>query len=358
VKKLKVALVGCGTIAKGHYLLEIPRMENAELVAICDNVPSQLEYAAKTFNIAKAYASVDKMLDEVDCDVVVDTASIPSHFDINLKALQAGKHLYSQKPLATTVEGTTILIEAARARNLKISASPIHMLRGTIRRIKEMVASGVVGKVAFARLHSSHGGPEYYQRTRLTSPAWFYEPDAGPLLDLGVHGLHTITGILGPAKEVTCMSGISEKVRIPLGCGGDSEGKPFDVKIDDNTLLMLNFGNSTFAFLDSTYCIKAYEGPNLEIYGSRGTISSSREPQSIVRLFRALPDDGGPAWVDAEMPEERRFQSVGVEDLLNAIQEDRPTVLTPEHARHVVEIMNKCYVAAREKRTMPLETTF
>ncbi len=359
MQKIKVALVGCGTIAKGHYLPQIKEMGNAELVAVCDPLPSQLEFAAKTFNIPQAYTRVDELLAKTDCDVIVDTAAIQAHFEINLKALQAGKHLYSQKPLATTVEEATILIETARQRNLKISASPVHMLRPTVRKIKEMVDGGAIGKVAFARMRSSHGGPEYFQVTRLTDPSWFYEPGAGPLLDLGVHGLHTITGILGPAKEVACMSGISQKVRTPIGCGGPAEGKPFEVKVDDNTLVMLNFGDNVFAFLDTTYCVKAYEGPNLEIFGSRGTISSTRTATtSVTRMFRAMPEDGERGWIEPEMPEEIRYQSIGVKDLLDAIIEDRKPVLTPEHARHVIEIMNKCYVAAREKRTVPLETTF
>jgi predicted dehydrogenase len=233
------------------------------------------------------------------------------------------------------------------------------MLRPTVQRMKEMINAGAIGKVAFARMHSSHGGPEYFQVTRTTDPSWFYQPGAGPLYDLGVHGLHTITGLLGPAKSVACMSSISQPTRTPIGCGGEFEGVPFDVNIDDQTLVMLDFGNSVHAFLDCTYCVKAYEGPNLEIYGSHGTISSSRNPESIVRMYRAIPADGlEREWYEPDMSEELRYQSIGVKDLIDAILEDREPVLTPEHARHVIEIMVKCYTAAREGRTVPLETTF
>jgi predicted dehydrogenase len=356
--KIKVALVGCGTIARGHYLPQIKTMEHAELVAVCDNVAEVAQKAAKDFDVPRAFTSFDEMLDKVDCQVIANTGPIQAHFEMNLKALRAGKHFYSQKPFATTVEEATILIEEAQARKLKISASPIHMLRPTVQEMRDMVREGLIGKVAFARMRSSHGGPEYFQTTRLSNPAWFYEPGAGPLLDLGVHGLHSITGILGPAKEVACMSGISETTRTPRGCGGAFEGVPFPVKLDDLTLVMLHFGDNVYAFLDCTYCTKSYEGPNLEIFGSRGVISSSRQPDSKVNIYRAMPEDGERGWYAPEMPPEPRFQSVGVKDLLDAIIEDRQPVLTPEHARHVIEIMNKCYVAAREKRTLALETSF
>ncbi|MGI5916390.1 MAG: Gfo/Idh/MocA family protein [Anaerolineae bacterium] len=359
MSKLRVALVGTGTIARGHYIPQIQDMDHAELVAVCDAVPSLAHAAAADFGIPHVFCDVDEMLAGIDFDVLVNTTAIQAHFPINLKALQAGKHIYSQKPLTTTVEEATILIDTAREKGLKISASPIHMLRPTVQRIKQMLDKGAIGKVAFARMRSSHGGPEYYQVMRQTDPSWFYRPGAGPLYDLGVHGLHTITGLLGPARAVACMSGISEPTRTPIGCGGEFEGIPFDVQIDDQTLVMLDFGDSTFAFLDCTYCVKAYEGPNLEIFGSRGTISSSRIPQSVVRMYRAIPEGGQEReWFEPEMPEELRYQSIGVKDLIDAVIEGREPVLSAEHARHVIEIMCKCYVAAREGRTIPLETTF
>ncbi len=358
MKTFKVALVGAGTIAKDHYLPQIKAMENAELVAVADNVEAAARFAAEKFGIPHWFTRIDDLLDKVDCDIVVDTAAIQAHYEINLKALQAGKHLYSQKPLALTVEEATTLIETAKAKGLKISASPIHMLRPTVQAIRKMVREGVIGKVQWARIRSSHGGPEYYQRSRLSDPSWFYQPGAGPIFDLGVHGLHTITGILGPAKAVTAMSGITVPTRAAVGCGGEYEGVPFEVKIDDCSLALLDFGNNTFAFIDMTYCVKDYEGPNLEIFGSRGVISQTRKGGSATRLFRAMPEDGGPGWEEPPMPEEPRYQSIGVKDLIDAIIEGRDPVLTPEHARHVIEIMNKCYQAARERRTLDIETTF
>jgi len=334
-------------------------MPDAELVAVCDNVASQLAYAQETFDIPLGFSNIDELLEDVDCDVVVDTASIPAHYEINLKALRAGKHLYSQKPITLTVEEATTLIETAKANNLKISASPIHMLRPTIQTIRKMVQSGALGTIAFARLRSSHGGPEYYQTGRLTDPSWFYEPDAGPLFDLGVHGLHQLTGILGPAKAVACFSGISVPERAASGCGGDYEGVPFPVKIDDTTLMMLDFGDNVFAFIDSTYSVKAYQGPSLEVFGSKGVLSNDRRAEEPLQFYQAYPEgDKERGWSAPESPDEMRYQSIGVRDLLDAIKEDRAPVLTAEHARHVIEIMNKCYVAARERRTVALTTIF
>jgi len=356
MKTWKVALVGAGTIAKDHYMPQIQAMENAELVGVMDIVPEAVTYAQKQFNIPKGFTCLDKMLDEVEFDILADIAAIPAHYGINLKALQAGKHIYTQKPMALTVDQATELIETAKANNVKISASPIHMLRPTVQATRDYVKAGLIGKVHFVTMRSSHGGPEYYQTSRLTDASWFYQPDAGPIYDLGVHGLHQLTGILGPAKRVTCFSGISEPMRMALGCCGDFERVPFAVNTPDTVLMLLDFGNSTFAFLDCTFCVKASKGPGTQIFGNRGAIAVERGAEAS--FFRGHPDDGERGWYPLEMPEEPAYQSIGVKDLIDALEEGRAPVLSAEQARHVIEIMVKAPISAKEGCAMELETTF
>jgi predicted dehydrogenase len=358
----RIGIVGCGLIAERRYLPEIQAMPNAEIVAVSDPVPGRAAENAERFGVPAWYEDLDDMLDRSEFEILVDTASIQAHFEINLKALQAGKHLYSQKPFTTTVEEATILIEEAKRRGLKMSVSPIRMLRPEIREAKRLIDEGAIGKVSFARCRSSHGGPEYFQY-RDADPTWFYRPGAGPMLDMGVHGLHAVTGLLGPAKGLCCLSGISEKRRIARS--GAFDGMVIEPEVDDNTLLMLDFGESTFAFIDSSYCVKASKAPYLEIFGSKGTIM-------IMPMYRSLGDEhlelylddietGVRGWTEPMVPwptPDQFEQSIGVKDLIDALEEGREPVLTAEHARHVVEILSKYQTAAREGRTVALETTF
>ena len=295
------------------------------------------------------------MLAESDFEVLLDTASIQAHYELNLKALQAGKHLYSQKPFALTVEEATTLIEEARKRGLKMSISPIHMLRPEIQEAKRLIEEGVIGKVAFARCSSSHGGPEYFQY-RDVDPTWFYEPGAGPMYDMGVHGLHQVTGLLGPARSVACLSGISEKVRTVRT--GAFDGLKIEPQVDDNMLLLLDLGEATFAFVDCTFCVKASRSPYMEIFGSQGTITMSYDREHRLQLFVDDVEKGVRGWIEPLLHWPEFKHTYCLKDLLEAIEEDREPVLSAEHARHVVEIMSKCYLAAREGRTVPLETSF
>lgn len=183
------------------------------------------------------------------------------------------------------------------------------------------------------------------------------------MLDMGVHGLHAVTGLLGPAKSLCCLSGISEKQRICRS--GAFDGMVIEPQVDDNTLVMLDFGDATFAFVDCSYCVRASQAPYLEVFGSKGTIT-------IKPMYRSLGDDhlelylddmeaGVRGWTEpvVRWPTPDQFeQSIGVKDLIDALEEDRDPVLTPEHARHVVEILSEYQTAAREGRTVPLTTTF
>ena len=355
MKKWRIGLVGCGAIAKVNYMPEITAMPNAEIVALCDIIPQQAKEYARRWDVPAWYENIDDMLTESDFEVLLDTASIQAHYELNLKALQAGKHLYSQKPFALTVEEATTLIEEARKRGLKMSISPIHMLRPEIQEAKRLIEEGVIGKVAFARCSSSHGGPEYFQY-RDVDPTWFYEPGAGPMYDMGVHGLHQVTGLLGPARSVACLSGISEKVRTVRT--GAFDGLKIEPQVDDNMLLLLDLGEATFAFVDCTFCMKASKSPYMEIFGSQGTITMSYDREHRLQLFVDDVEKGVRGWIEPLLHWPEFKHTYCLKDLLEAIEEDREPVLSAEHARHVVEIMSKCYLAAREGRTVPLETSF
>jgi hypothetical protein len=227
------------------------------------------------------------------------------------------------------------------------------MLRPEIREMKRLVGAGALGKISLARVRSSHGGPEYFQY-RDHDPSWFHQEGAGPLLDMGVHGLTMITGILGPARAVSCLAGISEAVR-PVRSGA-FDGKEIHTGVPDNYLITLDFGNASFAVVDSSYCVKAANGPSMEIFGSKGSLSvgspgGERAGGPPFEIYLDDAEHGVRGWMSPMTRLDRAKQAVGVEDLVGAIRDGREPVLTAAHARHVLEIMNACPVAARDGRT-------
>ena len=362
MKKWKVALIGCGSIADNTYLAKAKRIPEIEIVSVTDIVPERAQAYAEKFGVPAWYASIDELLAQCDFEILMNTTSIPAHHEINMKTLRAGKHLYSQKPVALTVDEVTEQIEAAKAAGVKYTASPIHMLRPDIRYAKKLIQDGCIGEVMKVHTNSCHGGPEYFQ-FRTADPTWFHRPGSGALYDMGVHALTMTTGILGPAKAVGCMAKISEPVRTVRS--GSFDGMQIQAdQLYDNSIITLDYGPRQMAVVESGFCEKASRAPQMEIFGTKGTISFVENGNWMpLDVYVDAPERGIRGWIqpmewDIPASEQDFFQCMVVQDLVHAIEQDRPVGLPPEHARHVIEIMCTIPEAIESARIVPLHTTF
>lgn len=363
-KTWKIALIGCGSIAEGIYIPQMKNIPNTELVAVCDIIPERAEEYAERFKVPAWYKNIDELLEKCEFDILMDTASIPAHHEINMKALKAGKHLYSQKPVGLTVEQVTEQIEAAEAAGVKFAASPIHPLRPDIMFIRDMIVDGTIGKINMVRAHTAHGGPEHFQY-RMADPSWFFEPGAGALYDMGVHGLTMAVAAVGPAKEVSCTAVVSQPERTVRT--GAFDGKKIKADyLPDNYIITLNWGDGCIGVVDAGFCEISSTTNMLEIYGTKGTLTILGQVKigegDGIRMFLDSPELKVRGWIDPltqDRPPRREFEQCEcLSDLIQAIERDTTPVLDPKIARHVVDIMCTVPKAAEEKRTLPLSTTF
>ena len=359
MKTWKIAIVGCGDIAEHVYMPQMSKNRRAEVVACCDLKAERTGLFTEKFKIPKAYSGIDKLLELEDFDILMDTASIQAHFELNMKALKAGKHLYSQKPIGLTVDETTEMIETAKKMKVKFAASPIHMLRPDIQEAKRLIDQGIIGKVCLVRAMASHGGPEYFQY-RENDPSWFYEPGAGALYDLGVHALHQVTGLLGPAKTVNCTASISSPERV-IRSGAFNNKKINSGKLFDNYIINLDFGNGTIANVITGFCTKAGSASSLEIYGEYGSIIFTNDPAHPLKIYIDEPYRKIRGWLE-QFPQERPagefYQCSCIADLIDAIENDRPSGIPPEHARHVIDLICNIEESAKDGRIHTLSTVF
>ena len=358
MKTWKIAIVGCGEIAEYTYLPNLDRNQRVEVVACCDLKPERVRLFMEKFGIPRGYPNIDELLAQCEFDIMMDLASIPAHYELNKKALEAGKHLYSQKPVALNEEQAADLIETARRNGVKFSASPIHMLRPDIRQARQLLADGAIGRLLFIRSMVAHGGPEYFQY-RANDPSWFYEPGAGALYDLGVHALHMVTGIAGPAKTVFSRAATAQPVRTVRS--GAFDGKEIQAgKLFDNYLISLDFGNGVLGDIVTGFCVKGNAAPELEIYGELGSIVFPGGGAPL-KVYLDDPEKKIRGWMKPEpqtRPAEEFFQASCIGDLVRAIEQEEPVGLPPEQARHVIEIMCRVEESARDGETKELKTAF
>lgn len=358
----KVAVIGSGSFANWQYFPNVRKEANAELVAAVDIVPERAVKACEDYDIPNWYSSVDELIEKCDFDIAIDAASIQAHHEINMKVLSAGKHLISQKPAAPNVEMLTEQIELAKKNNLKFVCVPVHPMRYDINIAKQMIADGTIGNAYYIKCNSSHGGPEYFQY-RDADPSWFFEPGAGALVDMGVHGLQMVTSVMGPAKKIACMAKVTTPEREVRS--GKFDGKKIKTdKIPDQYVITLDFGGGKMGVVDTGFSQKATKAPQIEIFGDKGTISFTKPYMTnpIPDVYMDCPEKGIRGWIEpmewVNPPKKLISQCCCLADLINSIENNTKPVLSPEHARHVLEIMCKIPEAIESGNTVELSTTF
>ena len=374
---LRLGVVGTGAIALRGLLPHLTQddvQDRVKVVAVCDPVPGRATAVADRFGIAQAFADLETLLAEGGVDLVSIASPIGLHHGQARQALEAGVHVHVNKTLATTVAEADELIALAQARALCLVASPGEALRPQLRRIRELIAGGAVGQLAFAVCGCAFG--TYHERDepeRMAppgeapiDPAWYFgKPGGGPMYDMTVYALHQLTTVLGPARRVTALSGQVVPVRQFLG-------RSIPVDADDNTILLLDFGNGAFAVAYGA----ASAGTIIEdfaaasYYGTTGAIVGlelNGEPFEFEG--RELTTHAPPWDWDAQMhvlphvvgPHRAIAESHVFEDvmqLVDLVRDGLQTAATPEHARHVIEIIESGYRAAESGQTQTLRTTF
>lgn len=374
MSKVRIGVLGAGDIGAKTYIpgtARLAREGKLELVAVCDAVEERARLAASQNGVPKVFTSYDEMLECGGVDAVLNLTPMQFHAEATLKAIAAGKHVYTEKPLATTLEDADRIIEAGRAAGVIVACAPAIMTHPENQEIKRLIRQGAIGKICYSRARGSHPGPAWLLDYP-NDPTWFYQPGAGPMFDMGVYPITYVTGFLGPAKRVVALSGISIPKRDVRA--GSAKGKVVDVNVDDNTAILLDFGDANFAHIDASFCVFSSKGPRAEFYGSKGAIVLNSTPEEPpYEIFRDEPEHELRGWLTPERvyrgrvnPPRRRNEiseqvwsfANGVANFAAAIEKKEELVLTPEHGRHVLEIMLKSYESARSGRTLDLTTTF
>src|SRR5262245_35579565 len=224
-RPLRIGVVGAGSIAVRGILPHLSQedvQDRVRLEAVCDPVAGRAEAAAERFGVERAFVEYEDLLAKGGVDAVTIASPIGLHYEQGKQALEAGKHVHFNKTMTTTVAEATDLIETARRKQLKIVASPGQVLRPEVQFTRKLIADGALGTLCWAGCGSSFG--TYHEDEAsvrhgddvLTNvdPSWYFrKPGGGPLYDMTVYGLHSLTSVLGPARRVTAFSGTRIKER-------------------------------------------------------------------------------------------------------------------------------------------------
>ena len=369
---VRLGVVGAGAIAQRGILPHLSQgdvQDRVVLQAVCDPIEGRAAAAAAKFGVHKAFTSYAELLLDSEVDAVTIASPIGLHFEQGKQALSAGKHVHFNKTMTTTTAEATELIELAQAKGLKIVASPGEVLRPQLQHVKKIIGEGAIGTLvwaicgaAFGRYHEQEH--EFRSGSDVLSnvdPSWYFrKPGGGPLYDMTVYQLHRITSVLGRVQAVTAMSGtrISER---------EFMGRLVPTDADDNTLILLDFGSSVFALAYGT-AAGSPVGWTPTFYGTAGLISDfNLNGQPIDYPGHELIDQSlgwtGEQWLLPHVVGPHRLIEEphvyeDIMQLVDWIREGKPSTVTAEHARHVIEIIEAAYTAAATGQRQMLKTVF
>jgi predicted dehydrogenase len=372
-----IGVVGAGMISQRGILPHLSQddiTDRVRLHAVCDLAPGRAEASAERYRIPTWYERYEDLLADPDVDLVTIATPIGLHYEQCKRALEAGKHVHANKTMTTTVAEADDLIETAAGAGLRISASPGEVLRPQVTRIRELIAEGAIGDLAWAICGTSlgrfHEEEEAEAREAAPGgtpidPSWYFRmPGGGPMYDAAVYALHQLTSVLGPASRVTALSGTVVDRREFLGSS-------IEAQADDNTMLLLGYDGGAHAVVHGTVAGTLIEDFGAGLYfGTEGEIKGlflNGEPFDFPGREETL---GAPTW-DWEMqmrvlpnvvgPHREIPESAVFEDIMQVaelVRTGRHTPMTAEHARHVIEIIEGAYAAADTGQTQELRTSF
>ncbi len=344
----RIGIIGCGNIspAYANTLAELPWIE---IAAFSDGIP---ERAAK-FAARYGGAALDlgDMLADDSIDAVVNLTPAHAHTSVSRLCLEAGKPVFSEKPLGTDFEEGRSLVELADERGLRLGCAPDTFLGAGLQAARGAIDRGMIGEPIAANGFMLGFGPEWWH----PNPESFYVPGAGPLFDMGPYYLTALVNLLGPARSISGSAkiGIADRVVHSKGRVGDVVQATTPTHVSS----MIDFVGGASATLVTSFDVKATRFRNIEIYGTEGTLSLP-DPNTFggpLKVRSILADD----WREVPLPTPNipQQRGIGLADMLSATSANRPHRASAELALHVLELMSATLRSSDEGRRIDLTTT-
>lgn len=347
--KTKIGIIGCGNIS-GIYFQAGRTFRNLSVAACADLVPERARAKAEEFGVPRA-CTVQELLADPEIRIVLNLTIPKAHAEVNLAAIAAGKHVYTEKPLAVTVDLGRQTLAAAKARGVRVGSAPDTFLGGGLQTCRKLIDDGWIGTpVAATAFMTCHGHESWHP-----DPEFYYQVGGGPMLDMGPYYLTALVHLLGPIRRVTGSTRITFPERIITS--QPKYGTAVRVETPTHIAGVMDFAGGAVGTIVTSFDVWAAELPRIEIYGTEGSLSVP-DPNCFsgpVRIWRA----GAKTW--SEIPLSHGYaensRGLGVADMASAIGHSRPHRADGDLAYHVLEVMAAFQEASETGRHREIQST-
>ena len=351
-----LGVIGTGTYCD-HYLRNLgPVYKNVRPVGCADLNAEAAKAAAERWNIPKVYTS-DEMFADPEVDIVLILTNPASHYSLTMAALKAGKHVYCEKPLCTSLEQANEIVEFAADKGLFVGAAPDTFLSPEFQTVRKVIDEGALGKVVHVTANYVGPGADLWH----PNAGFLYKKGGGPALDMGPYFMTTLVSILGPLESVFAFANRGWDVR-------DIHGQPVDVEVSTNYGAVLKFASGTVGNINLTYDVWKSDLPAMEMYGTDGVLICPN-PNTMSGPIKLLKADEFKAFVNGKEGMIPRlgaiygpqsfelFREIDT-DMAEAILTGKKPRVSADLCRHVTEAINAFDVSAETGVPYQMTTTF
>ena len=341
-----VGIIGAGNISN-TYLENLSSFPDTTMVAVADLVPEAAQRQAERFGV-RAAGSVEDLLADDDIDIVVNLTIPNAHAEVAIQAVQAGKHVWNEKPLTVDRPSAQALLAEASAAGVRVGCAPDTFLGSGLQHTRRRIEEGVAGTPLTALVLLQTMGPESWH----PNPAFFFAPGAGPLFDMGPYYLTAVAQIFGPVESLAATGSRARETRV-VG-SGPLAGQEITVSVPTHVSVLARYQSGQSAVM--IFSFDSAQGRTMiEINGSDGTLALPDPNRFDGDLGLKRP------FVDPEVltgPPELSSRGTGVLEMARAIRADRPHRASGELAYHVLDTMISIEEAIGSSSFVTVESTF
>ena len=348
--RLRVGIVGCGSISL-QYLHNAPLFGGVDIRACADINQTVAVQRAEQFNVK--VMDVDDLIGSPDIDLVLNLTVAAAHFDVSMRAIEAGKHVFTEKPLAATVAEGSQLVTRAAERGLVIGSAPDTFLGPAGQLARRLVDADTIGRPIVGTAFMLGRGMEHWH----PDPAFYFQPGGGPVMDMGPYYLTMLVNLVGPVVRVQAVATSGQSERL-LTAEGPKKGTTIKVGTPTSLLSLLEFSCGLQLTFGASWDVFRHSNQPIELHGTKGSLRLP-DPDTFGGVVSV--SDHGADWQDIDtadgvfgapnwpvaLPDRANYRMVGLADLAASLLEGRRPRASGDMALHILKVMEAILVAAR-----------
>jgi predicted dehydrogenase len=342
---IRVGIVGAGYISAA-YLKAAKNFPELAIVSCADALQTNAEKRGEEFGLK--VQSVDELLQDKTVDLILNLTTPQSHAQVSSQGLEAGKHVYSEKPLGLNREEAAALLKVARQYNARLGCAPDTFLGGGQQTARKLIDDGAIGKPLGGTAFVLTPGPESWH----PSPEFYYQTGGGPVFDMGPYYITALINLLGPVTRVTSIARRGFEQR-EFGAG-PRKGEKFPVEILTHFNALVEFEQGAIISFHASFDVQGHSHLPIEIYGTDGSLQIP-DPNYFGGPVRLLEKGG--RWVDMPLTHgfsDGNYRILGVADMASAIRTNRPHRASDQIAFHTVEVMEAIVSGGESRKPVPV----